>query len=173
MVKNPSNDSMKEVLGNYEEFVNRIGTGLTILGVKRKLLLQLDHLCYRVETVDRYHEAVQELGKRGVRLTANKINGREISVFELEQPVEADGWKIPFVEVPMPKRGQPYSEGLEHAEFVVGNLKEFEQAHPNLLFKPGGDDTNPVLTIEHTHLPVKFHERPLDVVALEQQRSQV
>jgi predicted metalloenzyme YecM len=55
------------------------------------------------------------------------------SAFELREYIEVDGWTVPYLELPEPKKDSPYPEGLEHAELVViGGLDRFAQRHADL-----------------------------------------
>lgn len=136
-------------------------------------------MCYRVETDERYNELRREL-LRATRLVKPvgepaMVSGRPIATFKFVEPVEAEGWKISYLELPAPKEGSPYEEGLEHAEFVVlgGDLDGFQAAHPHLepFFKTSGMNktVNPELGLKEFGMSVKFHELALGkVVRIEQ-----
>jgi len=158
---------MKNVLGDYEAFVNNVNRGLEACGIDRSELAMMDHICYRVETNERYVEMMRELGGRAVLLGETEISGRMIATFELADPLEAGGWQIPYVELPQPKDSSPYPEGLEHVELVtVRSLAQFEAMHPDLPFSHAGMEKkiNPELGLKHQGISVKFHEQPLDAV---------
>lgn len=167
------------VLEGIGDFVANINRGLEEAQIDRSLLSEMDHVCYRVETDDRYNEVRREL-LRATRLVKPvgepaMISGRPIATFKFVKPVEAEGWKISYLELPAPKEGSPYKEGLEHAEFVVlgGDLEGFRVAHPHLepFFKMGGMNktVNPELGLKEFDMSVKFHELALGkVVRIEQ-----
>lgn len=158
---------MKDVLGDYEPFVENINEGLKRVGIARDELAMMDHLCYRVETLERYDEMKRKLGERAVLLGETEISGRLIATYECNIPLEVDGWRIPCIELPQPKEGSPYPEGLEHAELVtISGLNLFEAQHPDLPFNYAGmsKSINPELGLKHEGISVKFHEQPLGAV---------
>ncbi len=136
--------------------------------------LQLDHICYRVETVERYEKLKAQLLKTNELLVESPINGRRIATFRMAAPFCFGEREIGLLELPEPKTGSPYPEGWEHVEFVtdrpleafagwmVEHLgvadKDIDRSGINKLLNadlrlrlPGG-------------LSVKFHELPLDEV---------
>lgn len=158
---------MKEIIGDYKQFIAEITSGLVRLGVERKEVSMMDHICYRVETMERYEELRGRLKHHGVLLGENMVNGRLIATFELDTYIEASGWIVPYLELPAPKEGSSYKEGLEHAEFVViGSLSRFMDRHKNLLFSPGGltKTINPEAGVKAEGISVKFHEQQLGAV---------
>jgi len=156
-------------LGDYETFIEHIDTELGNLGIRRDELLMMDHLCYRVETNERYQELKRAFQDNGAELIAeNQVNGREIATFELKDPIRAGGWTVPYLELPAPKQDAPYAEGLEHAELVtVGGLDKFLQRHSELPFLHKGMNKiiNPEASLKTDRISVKFHEQPLGAVA--------
>lgn len=164
---------MKELLGDYEAFVGGIGPGLAAYGIDRSELAMMDHVCYRVETEARYEELLDEIGTFAVLLGVAEVAGRNIATFEFDEYITADGWTVPYLELPEPKPGSPYAEGLEHAELVViGGLDRFARRHKDLPFdtKGMGKDINPELGLKTDSLSVKFHEQPLGAVVRIEQR---
>jgi len=127
----------------------------------------MDHLCYRVETQERYTELKNQFSEVAELIGENLISERNISTFEFENYLQADGWTIPYLELPAPKEGSPYAEGLEHVELVViGDLEKFAQRHNTLPFdRTGmGKAINPELGLKAGGISVKFHEQPLGAV---------
>lgn len=164
---------MKEILGDYEIFIQAIAAGLDELGIQRSELVMMDHICYRVETGERYQELKQRLQENALLVAENQVNGREISTFEFEEPLKAAGWVLPYLELPAPKPGSHYTEGLEHVELVTaGSLERFLQRHSDLTFSLEGMGKliNPEATLKTEALSVKFHEQPLGAVARIEQR---
>lgn len=164
---------MKELIGDYEPFVENIGQGLKQVGIDRDELSMMDHICYRVETNGRYYEMLSELAKRAILLGENEISGRMIATFEFHDYLEVDGWRIPYLELPQPKEGSPYPEGLEHAELVVvGSLEAFRARHDELDFDDKGMSKaiNPELGLKTAGMSVKFHEQQLGAVVRIEER---
>lgn len=164
---------MKEIIGDYEAFVNGIGIGLAASGIDRSELAMIDHICYRVETQTRYNELLKTLSAAAILLGQAVVSGRNIATFELHDYIEVDGWTVPYLELPEPKESSPYPEGLEHAELVIiGGLDRFAQKHSDLAFDTKGmtKDINPELGLKTGLLSVKFHEQPLGAVVRIEQR---
>ena len=163
---------MKDLIGDYEPFIGNINQGLRRVGIHRRELSMMDHICFRVETFERYDEMLGKIAKRAILARETEINGRLIATFELRDPLDAGGWQIPALELPQPKEGSAYPEGLEHAEFVpVSSLEAFRARHSGLDFDEAGMGKliNPELTLKTAGMSVKFHEQPLlSVVHLEE-----
>ena len=155
-----------KILEGYEKFIENVNIGLKRVGISPHELAMMDHICFRVATDERYKQILADLG--GATLLGEAIiSGRPIATIELEEPLEAGGWRVPYVEIPAPKPTSPYPEGLEHVEFVViGGLDKFEMRHSDLDFDRGGmgKDINPELGLRDGDLSVKFHEQPLGAV---------
>jgi predicted metalloenzyme YecM len=161
---------MKEIIGDYETFIQRISAGLAAVGIARSELAEVDHICYRVETKARYDEMLRKLSGSATLLGESNVGGRKIATLELDDHLEVDGWIVPCIELPEPKEGSPYAEGLEHAELVViGSLGKFAQRHATLPFETKDKDINPELGLKADLLSVKFHDQQLSaVVRMEQ-----
>lgn len=158
---------MSQLLGNCEQFALQVSAGLKKLGISRAELAMMDHICYRVETQDRYIELKDQFLEIAEIIGENLISGRKISTFEFKDYLHADGWTIPYLELPAPKEGSPYPEGLEHVELVViGDLERFALIHSSLPFDRGGmsKTINPELGLKVDGISVKFHEQPLGAV---------
>ncbi len=158
---------LKQLLGDYESFVANIDAGLERCGIDRRDLSLMDHICYRVETMERYEEMKTSLAKCAFLLGEAMVTGRLIATFECHEPLEVGKWRIPYIELPQPKEGSPYPEGLEHVEFVVvGSLDRFERQYPDLPYDRKGmsKTINPELGLKHEGISVKFHEQQLGAV---------
>ncbi len=158
---------MKELIGDYEAFIIEISAGLERLGVERDEVSMMDHICYRVETTERYREMMEHLKTVGTMIGENMVSGRSIATFELSEYLHVDGWTVPYVELPAPKPTSFYKEGLEHAELVViGSLERFLTRHAGLPFSNGGMDkqVNPEAGLKAEGISVKFHEQQLGAV---------
>jgi predicted metalloenzyme YecM len=134
--------------------------------------LQADHLCYRVETAERYHGMQSKLACLGVLLGENIIGGRPIATYRLHEAVRVQGQVVDVVELPAPKPGSPYPEGFEHAEFVVaGELEDLMRKHSGLDWDTDGlhKAHNPELRLHLGAASAKFHRTALsDLIAAEQ-----
>jgi predicted metalloenzyme YecM len=164
---------MQDILGDYEKFIANINEGLQTVGINRKELAMLDHICYRVETKQRYQELYRKIGAIAAMIGEVEVSGRPIATFEFSEPLEAAGWRVPYLELPAPKEGSLYAEGLEHAEFVViGDVEKFSARHMELAFdrKGMGKAINPELSLKTEQISVKFHEQPLGAVVRIEER---
>ncbi len=160
-------ESMKEIIGDYETFIQTISDELPRLGIDRSELAMMDHLCYRVESQERYDALKDTLTKNATFIGETLISGRNISTFELNDYLDTDGWVVPYIELPEPKEGSSYKDGLEHAELVViGGLERFLTRHNDLNFdlKGMGKQINPEAGLKTNTISVKFHEQPLGAV---------
>jgi len=158
---------MKEIIGDYEAFIIEISAGLERLGVKRSEISTMDHICYRVETTERYNEMMERLKSAGTMIGESIVSGRPIATFELDEYLKVDGWTIPYIELPAPKPNSFYKEGLEHVELVViGSLERFLNRHAELPFGSGGmsKQINPEAGLKAEGISVKFHEQQLGSV---------
>lgn len=164
---------MHKIIGDYSRFVEAIHTDLVGSGISLDDLAMMDHLCYRVETLQRYDELKRELSDMEEFIGEAQVGGRSIATFEFTDPLQAHGWRIPYLELPEPKDGSPYPEGLEHVEFVVlGGLQKFQQKYQELDFTTKGmsKKLNPELALKIGDSVVKFHEQPLGAVVRIEQR---
>lgn len=134
--------------------------------------LPLDHLCYRLETNQKYNALKSVMCKAGVLLSENVINGRPISVVRLTEPIIYESRQIHCIELPAPKPGKHQPEGYEHAEFVVPHLAEFCTKYPGIQFKHSTLPYNNTSAIYWGDMSARFHERPLELVVELQRASQ-
>lgn len=149
-----------------------------------------DHVCWRTVTMDDYQDLVAKLsGTSGSTLLIESvIGGRPVATFRLEQGIPCGGRLVTVLEIPAPKEGSPYKEGLEHVEFAIGQnstsstgqqspindarhqlaLQEMMDDHPELDWseKAMKKNVNPDISVK-LDLPgigicsVKFHLLPL------------
>ena len=158
--------TVEELLGNPNEFLKKIFDSLK----KDKVdvsKLELDHICYRVETLGRYNELRESLLELGSLLTESQIGGRAISSFKLNKPLIYKDRKIWCVELPSPKKGSFYAEGYEHVEFVIDlDFNKFEDLHSNVEFdkRAISKEINPDIIIKYDGFQVKFHHNTLEYV---------
>jgi len=158
---------MNQIIGDYESRVARMNEVFEEVGIERSELSQLDHLCYRTETLEEYHKILEDFRELGENLGEVIVQGRPISVIALNQPIETGGWAVDFLEVAAPKASSPYPSGLEHAEFVTrGLLSDFEQRHADLPFIRDAMSRviNPELKYRENGISVKFHQLNIGAV---------
>ena len=136
--------------------------------------LQLDHFCYRVDTVARYEELKAHLLEKNELLVESPINGRRIATFRMAEPFRFREREIQLLELPEPKPGSTYPEGWEHVEFVTDRpLEAFAEWMTEYLGVASEDIDRSGLSKAFNAdlrlrlaggLSVKFHELPLDEV---------
>ncbi|MEL6669425.1 MAG: VOC family protein [Bacteroidota bacterium] len=118
--------------------------------------LPVDHLCYRVERMQRYFELREAIQTNGHQLiNESVVNGRLISCFRLATPICFQNREIPLLELPAPKAGSDYTEGYEHLEFVVEN--DISKWPSEVKLDKG--------------LRVKFHDISLDKLIAQEQET--
>ncbi|EJK68688.1 hypothetical protein THAOC_10110 [Thalassiosira oceanica] len=157
-------------------------------------LSSADHVCYRTKSLGHYTELTKSLNKAPEKcklLIECEIGGRLISTYKLMSPITFGCGdierKIDVIEVPSPKRGSPYKDGLEHVEFVIGDgcnnisplndekhrevLQNFMNANRSVSWstkamkKDCNPDVSAKLEIErYGTVSVKFHLVPLEDV---------
>jgi predicted metalloenzyme YecM len=134
---------------------------------------QIDHVCYRVETLERYAWVKGYFSARGTLLAETPYAGRPIAVFRLERPVVSGNLFTQLVELPAPKVGSPYREGWEHAEIVIHEtLESFMRRFPGDWKTAAlAKRLNPEIALSlGDGISVKFHRIALDeVVRLERE----
>ncbi|MBP8824009.1 MAG: VOC family protein [Flavobacteriales bacterium] len=133
--------------------------------------LRPDHLCYRTENHQRYHQLRDELGASNTLLGEHLINGRLIATYRMAQAFPSRAGAFHVVELAAPKAGKPYKEGWEHAEFIVtGDLHTFAARHGRIAWDMtgAGKAQGAELRLYFGGLGVKFRRIPLaEVIAAE------
>jgi len=162
---------MDNIIGNYDIFLWDVFHNIKNVGFELSEFSELDHMCYRVETSERYIAKKIELGKIGELLSEEIIADRPIAIYKLKIPILVHGFKIYYMELPAPKINNRFKEGLEHVEFVINvSLHDFLVKHHNINFCLDSYDReiNPELEIEFEHCAVKFHKKNiLEVIAIQ------
>ena len=128
--------------------------------------LYLDHICYRVESMEGYQALKSELNIHQL-LTESQINGRPIATFLLKEPFTYKNRNIYCLELPAPKKQSHYKEGYEHVEFVIKeSFMDFMQRNAHLKFDTKGmkKAINADIRLPFNNCSVKFHHFPLEHV---------
>lgn len=164
-------------------FLDELGIG------QEARTLHADHLGLRFKDPEDVRALYDELRTLGHECISRAVvNGREIFIFRLTEPLLAGPWKIPCIELPYPKPGHAYEDGWEHVELVLPTAEDtldsfrrvFTAAFPALDIKalrargvyeetdPQSDEDqlpNPSLVLEKRRgLTVKFHPRSIEAV---------
>ena len=154
------------LLGNPAPFLDKIFAYLAQKGINTDAYF-LDHICYRVETTERYNTLKINLSNKGELLTESQIGGRTIASFKLNEPYIYKDRKIEVVELPAPKEGSFYKEGFEHIEFVIAMpFVDFMNQYPQLTFitKDLKKKVNKGITLKEKDFSIKFHHHSLEYV---------
>lgn len=157
---------LEKTLGNISVFLEKVFSALKNDGIAVSDY-ELDHVCYRVETKERYDELKELLKKHGTLLAENMIAGRPIAVYKLNKPFVYKDRKICCIELPSPKQGSKYREGFEHVEFVINmSFEEFIKKHASLEFDTSDSlkEVNPDIKRTYAGFAVKFHQHALEYV---------
>lgn len=169
-------NNMHPILGEYGYFLDKIFAGLEGLGID-VANYYLDHMCYRVSTSANYERMKAELSEIANLLLENEVGGRLIAKFKLFTSIKYRGREISVIELPSPKEGVSYNDGLEHVEFVVNiPLKDFITMYPDINFNLEGynKDLNRDVAVTLGGFMAKFHEKSLEeVIDLENMSKKV
>ena len=128
---------------------------------------ELDHICYRVETEICYTEMNVCFLEHARLLVESIVSGRLIATFKLKAPILFEGRSIAVIELPSPKSSSPYSEGYEHAEFVIdSDPVAFTERYPQLDWDLSGThkEVNADVRLPLGRISVKFHRDALEKV---------
>lgn len=128
---------------------------------------QLDHICYRVSTSERYNIIKNELLIKWEFLSENIVSGRKIATYKLFTPIVYKNREIFVIEIPSPKQWSDYQEWFEHVEFVIDkSFSEFIKMYPNVNFstKAINKKINPEIKVWYKNGSVKFHHYSLEYV---------
>jgi predicted metalloenzyme YecM len=132
----------------------------------------IDHLCYRVDSLIRYEELKNNFLTFGKLLIESDVNGRPIATFKLHSCIHYKEWSIDVVELPAPKLSKPTKEGFEHIEIVCDkSFSELEIKYKHLKLDLGGlkKDFNQEFEIDLGERNLKFHHMSLEsVIRLEE-----
>ena len=165
-----------EIIGPTSSFLESAIDGLRSLGIDNLESYEIDHICYRCESILEYKDVCRKLNNFGIPLTEGMIANRPICIYLLDEAITFKTWKISCIEIPCPKEGSYYSAGLEHLEMVIGTesdvppkstkllLESFAQMYPTVAFdrKAIDKEINADISLSLSNgSSVKFHARPI------------
>ncbi len=149
------------------DFLNRLFVEVKRNQIEILRTWEIDHLCYRVDSLSRYQELKEEFAKLGDLLIESEVNGRPIATYRLSEPIQFEGWRIDVVELPAPKPLKPTPEGFEHIEVVCDvPFAVLEKKYLHLQIDLSGlkKDFNQEFEIRLKAGSVKFHHISLGSV---------
>ncbi|MEI8028008.1 MAG: VOC family protein [Pseudomonadota bacterium] len=164
----------KDLSAVVNAFVEPIFKELVELDLLKEIS-EVDHVCYRVPDVASYEEFKRAFSPLGLLLSEAFINGRPIACYKLHTPIKTSiGLEIGVVELPAPREGVAYPEGFEHIEIVTGaDLQVLLKRYPTLSFNLQNYSaaSNREVSLKLKSGVVKFHERSLEEVILEEKAA--
>lgn len=133
----------------------------------------IDHICYRVKTIEDYEKWKGYLRAQGQLLSEAYINGRPIASFKLHNElIVTSFYKINVIELPAPKPGRECQEGFEHIELVsTSSLENLIEKFSTIKFNTDNFSAvvNRDISLSFEEGLVKFHEESLeDIIKKEQ-----
>lgn len=149
------------------EFLSKLFSTLDENKIKIAEHWDIDHLCYRVDSLKRYEELKKSFSDFGKLLIESDVNGRPIATFKLNSCVSFRKWSIDVVELPAPKPSKTTPEGFEHIEVVCDlPFSELEESFKHLKLDLGGlkKDFNQEFEIDLGLRNIKFHHLTLESV---------
>lgn len=159
------NDSKSYILKSFEDLVE---------AKLNEFFSEIDHVCYRVESVERYELLKKQFEVSHELLSDALVNGRPISTFKLNTPIKLEnGIEIPLFELPSPKPGSDYKEGFEHIEVVTNcTLDQLIETRTDIKFNLKNKDAsiNADISAMFKNGLVKFHEQSLEKVIEEENK---
>jgi predicted metalloenzyme YecM len=158
---------LEDVIGDYTTFLEAVLDAVEAEGFDINDFAQIDHMCYRTSSVENYHEMQSSLEAVANLVGETTVNGRPISTYRLIEPLYHDIWRIDAIELPAPKPGKQYDEGLEHIEFVIfDDIPTFLSKYDGKPFDLRAADRgiNPEIGLSLGTYQVKFHLLSLPAV---------
>lgn len=176
------------LLNQTEAFSQKLEAALEALGITSACEdLAIDHICVRLQNSSDVSALKTQLTKVGEIISAVQVNGREISIIQLNEPLHIGNWQIPAVELPYPKPKHTYEDGWEHVEFVLPattntmpgvrdafftRFPHLEKAELMAHFNYSEDEPiaeddqlpNPTISLKVAGVGLKFHAEPIQKV---------
>jgi uncharacterized protein len=170
------------------DFSEKLNTSLQQVGIQDICAdLEIDHICVRLQDTDDVQSLKSELEAVGQIISAVNVNGREIMIIQLNQPIGLGDWQTFGIELPNPKPNHDYQDGWEHVEFVLngaentmdGVRKAFTEKFPNVDIEKlkdaysysedephadGDQLPNPTIGLKVNGVGLKFHANPIQKV---------
>ena len=161
---------LEEVIGDYRAFIQKGLLYLKRIGIVIQGM-EIDHLAYRVADIDTYEVKRTELMNVSSAWVESVVHGRQIAKFVLQMPLEVEGFQVSLIELPAPKEGIHYKNGLEHFEVATRDrLDEIrarlndlrDQCNLNIDTTAEPHSHNETLSVRFKEgLSVKFHRTTL------------
>ena len=128
---------------------------------------EIDHVCFRTDSLDDYEQTKEKFSESGTLLVESLVGGRPIATYKLHRPIWVDDYCIGLVEIPAPKEGKNTPHGFEHLEVVIDcTFDELINSFPLLKWdrRAINKELNPELEAQFDGFNVKFHYQSLEQV---------
>ncbi|PIP19096.1 hypothetical protein COY23_00120 [bacterium (Candidatus Torokbacteria) CG_4_10_14_0_2_um_filter_35_8] len=157
--------NIDNITGDYKTFLDKVFKNLKDHNIDVSKL-ELDHLCYRVNSFEKYKEIKNKLASFGTLIAEKIVRGRPIAVFKLNNPLIYKNFSIPYIELPASKQAKNYPEGLEHANFVIDtSFEEFMEKYKSINFEMKVvDRKDPEISLKFKDCAVKFHLQDIEKI---------
>lgn len=180
--------SFADLLPTLPTFSERLETAFKTLGIYKACLpLTIDHICIRLIQAEDVTSVKESLTEYGQIISSTEVNGREISIIELKEPLSIGAWQTRGLELPYPKQNHRYEDGFEHVEFVLPHTEHtldgvrhtFFATFPTLKrealeanYQYSEDEPhaasdqlpNPTIGLTVEGIGIKFHSLPIQTV---------
>jgi predicted metalloenzyme YecM len=171
-----------------EVFSEKLNSALEELGILKQCKdLKIDHICVRLKNGADVNDLKIQLSETGQIISSVNVNGREISMIQLNEALNLGSWQTYGVELPYPKPNHNYADGWEHVEFVLNgadntmdgvrqafmdtfnnldrNQLESDYAYSEDEPHADGDQIpNPTVGLKVNGVGLKFHANPIQVI---------
>lgn len=171
-----------------EVFSEKLESALEELGILEECKgLEIDHICVRLKNAADVDNLKIQLSEAGQVISSVNVNGREISMIQLNEALKLGSWQTYGVELPYPKENHSYTDGWEHVEFVLNGAEntmggvrkafmntfneldrtQLENDYAYSEDEPHADGDqipNPTVGLKVNGVGLKFHANPIQVV---------
>lgn len=158
------------------DFLEKLFKKMGDVGIEIPPHWDIDHLCYRVDSLSRYEELKTLFKAFSTKLIESDVNGRPIATFKLNSCINFKNHSIDVVELPAPKPSKPTQEGFEHIEIVCDeSFVELEEKYKYLKLDLGGlkKNFNQEFEIDLGERNLKFHHMSLESVIRVEENKRV
>lgn len=176
-------------------FSAKLDAALEELGILEQCKgLEIDHICVRLKNGADVDDLKIQLSEAGQVISSVNVNGREISMIQLNEALNLGSWQTYGVELPYPKQNHNYTDGWEHVEFVLNgadntmegvrqtfintfNNLDREQLESDYSYSEdephadGDQIPNPTVGLKVNGVGLKFHANPIQVVVGFEERN--
>lgn len=157
-------------LERIDTYVKEADALLRRRGIQQADLVDIDTVCYDTPSNDRYDELKREFAQRAFLIDETEVNGRLIAVLEFHEPLEVEGHRLTYLELPQPKRPDT-EEGISHVQYVTRQgISRFRSRYSAIAFEEKGNPLNRLLQLSGDLATVRFHDKHMGAV-LEQEKN--